>query len=80
MVGRMPVPVYSPHPLLPAFEESPILLRVGDRLRLRSIERPEYNEIAQSVREGRYSFDIVESQLTVALRNEVAIHGTAQGS
>jgi hypothetical protein len=47
---------------------------------LRSIERPEYNEIAQSVREGRYSFDIVESQLTVALRNEVAIHGTAQGS
>lgn len=65
MVGRMPVPTYSPHPILPAFEESPILLRVGDRLRLKSIDRDEYDTAAQEVREGRYRFQIQESVLTV---------------
>ncbi len=80
MVGRMPVPVYSPYPVLPAFEESPILLRAGDRLRLRSVDRDEYDQIAHSVREGRYKFEIDESELTVALGDEVATGGTAQGS
>lgn len=67
MVGRMPVPIYSAHPVLPEFEQSPILLRVGDRLRLRAIDRAEYDDILQAVREGRYRFDISgESELTVA--------------
>ncbi len=61
MVGRMPVPIYSPYPVLPAFESSPILLRVGDRLRLNSIERDEYDAILQSVREGTYRYQIDES-------------------
>ena len=65
MVGRMPVPTYSPHPILPAFESSPILLRVGDRLRLKSIDRDEYEAIAQAVREGTYRYEIEESTLTV---------------
>jgi inhibitor of KinA len=67
MVGRMPVPIYSPHPVLPEFEQSPILLRVGDRLRLRAIDRREYDDALQAVREGRYRFDISgESELIVA--------------
>ena len=67
MVGRIPVPTYSPHPILQPFESSPILLRVGDRLRLRSIEHEEYDAIAQSVRDGAYRYEIEESRLTVDL-------------
>ena len=67
MVGRMPVPTYAPYPILAAFEASPILLRVGDRLRLRSIDRDQYDTIAQSVREGTYAYQIEESTLTVDL-------------
>lgn len=80
MVGRMPVPVYSPYPGLTGFEESPILLRVGDRLRLRSVDRDEYDDIAQSVREGRYSYDIEESEMTVALGQKAMSGGASQGS
>jgi urea carboxylase len=80
MVGRMPVPTYSPYPALPAFEESPILLRAGDRLRLRSVERDEYDDIAQSVREGRYRYDIDESVMTVALADKATTGGSPQGS
>ena len=76
MVGRMPVPTYSPHPILPAFESSPILLRVGDRLRLRSIERDEYDAIVQSVREGTYRYEIEESRLTVDVGAQVANGGS----
>jgi KipI family sensor histidine kinase inhibitor len=71
MVGRMPVPTYSPYPVLPAFESSPILLRVGDRLRLKSIDRDEYDVIIQSVREGTYRYEIEESSLTVDAGAEV---------
>lgn len=77
MVGRMPVPTYSSYPILPAFEASPILLRVGDRLRLKSIDREEYDRIAQSVREGSYRYQIEESTLTVDLGAQVLTGGTA---
>jgi KipI family sensor histidine kinase inhibitor len=75
MVGRMPVPTYSPYPILPAFEASPILLRVGDRLRLKSIDRDEYDAIAQSVREGGYRYQIEESELNVDLGAKVVSGG-----
>jgi allophanate hydrolase subunit 1 len=75
MVGRMPVPTYSPHPTLPVFESSPILLRVGDRLRLKSIDRDEYDAIAQAVREGTYRYEIAESRLTVDVDAQVARSG-----
>jgi urea carboxylase len=76
MVGRMPVPTYSPHPILPAFESSPILLRVGDRLRLKSIDRDEYDAIAQAVREGTYRYEIQDSQLTINAGAEVTSGGS----
>ncbi len=77
MVGRLPVPVYSPYPLLAEFELTPILLRVGDRLRLRAIERTEYDDILQSVREGRYRFDIQEED---DLRLGAGADGRCNGS
>jgi KipI family sensor histidine kinase inhibitor len=80
MVGRMPVPTYSPYPVLPAFEESPILMRAGDRLRLRSVECDEYDDVAQSVREGRYRYDIDESEMTVDLGAKAMSGGSPQGS
>ncbi len=80
MVGRMPVPTYSAYPVLPPFEESPILLRAGDRLRLRSVKREEYDDVAQAVREGRYRYDIEESVMTVAVGEEAMGGGAPQGS
>ena len=80
LVGRMPVPTYCPYPALPAFEESPILLRAGDRLRMRSVERDEYDDIAQSVREGRYRYDIEESVMTVSLGQKAVGGGSSQGN
>jgi urea carboxylase len=77
MVGRMPVPTYSPHPILPAFETSPILLRVGDRLRLKSIAQEEYDAIAQAVREGTYRYEIEESTLTVDLGAQALSRGSS---
>jgi KipI family sensor histidine kinase inhibitor len=76
MVGRMPVPTYSPHPILPAFESSPILLRVGDRLRLKSIDRDEYDAITQAVREGTYRYEIEVSPLTFRGIAEVTSAGS----
>lgn len=67
MVGRMPVPTYSPYPVLPAFESSPILLRVGDQLRMKSIDRDEYESILQAVREGTYRYQVEPSVLTTDL-------------
>lgn len=62
-VGRTPVPLYSPHPILPEFEQSPILLRTGDRLRLASVPQDEYDDILQEVREGRYRVVIEDGVL-----------------
>ena len=79
MVGRMPVPVYSPYPILPAFEGSPILLRVGDRLRLESVDVERYDDIAQEVREGRYAFQIQEGELELSLPTAGVPHASPRG-
>jgi len=62
-VGRTPVPLYSPHPILPEFKQSPILLRTGDRLRFASVSQDEYDDILQEVREGRYRVVIEDGVL-----------------
>ena len=43
VLGRTPVPIYDPK------AEQPTLLRPGDRLRFRAVDRPEYDRIAASV-------------------------------
>ena len=48
VLGHTPLPLYDPD------AEEPLLLRPGDRLRFRSIERAEYDRIADALRRGRY--------------------------
>jgi len=49
VLGRTPVPLYDPS------AADPILLRAGDHVRFRMIDRAEYDAIAGAVAEGRYS-------------------------
>ena len=51
-------------------------MRVGDRLRLKSIDRDEYEAIAQAVREGTYRYEIEESTLTVDVGVQVMSGGS----
>ena len=48
VVGRTPVRLYDPA------APDPILLRAGDHVRFRAIDRPEFDEIAAAVEAGRY--------------------------
>jgi KipI family sensor histidine kinase inhibitor len=48
VLGRTPVPLYDPS------AADPILLRAGDRVRFRAIDRPEFDAIAAAVAGGRY--------------------------
>ena len=48
VLGRTPLPLYDPA------AADPILLRAGDRVRFRMIDRPEFDHIAAEVAAGRY--------------------------
>ncbi len=49
VLGRTPLRLYDPG------AADPILLRAGDRVRFRMIDRPEYDAIAEAVAQGRYA-------------------------
>jgi inhibitor of KinA len=49
VLGRTPVPLYDPG------APEPILLRPGDRVRFRAIERREYDAITSTVAAGRFT-------------------------
>ena len=48
VLGRTPLPLYDPG------AADPILLRAGDRVRVRMIDRPEFDRIAAEVAAGTY--------------------------
>jgi len=48
VLGRTPVRLYDPR------SADPILLRAGDHVRFRMVDRAEYDKIAAAVAEGRY--------------------------
>jgi urea carboxylase len=59
MLGRTAVPVSSletPERKLPIFKEDVTLAALGDRFRLRSIGKEEYDEIRANVTEGTYEY------------------------
>jgi inhibitor of KinA len=53
VLGRTPVRMYDPE------AADPILLRAGDHVRFRAIDRAEYDAIAADVAAGRYAPAIV---------------------
>jgi urea carboxylase len=66
MVGRLAVPIYQPRPTLPAFEDSPTLLRPGDRIVLRAIGLDELTAIGEEVARGSYRYAIEPGSCRVA--------------
>lgn len=58
MMGLCPVPVYDRFQTLEAFETSPVLLRIGDRIRFVSVDFDEFDLIRQQVWECSYKIKI----------------------
>jgi len=65
MIGLTPVPIYDRFQSLPDFEESPILLRLGDRVRFVPVTLEECDAIRQQVRECTYRISLKEETLTL---------------
>lgn len=62
LLGRTPLELYDPEQRLPDFTDGPVLPRVGDRHRYRSIEREEYEEIRAEVERGTHRYAIEEGR------------------
>ena len=60
MMGLTPVPIYDRFQSLEEFEDSPVLLRIGDRIRFVSVDAEEFDFIRQQVWECSYKFKMEE--------------------
>ena len=60
MMGLTPVPIYDRFQGLEEFEDSPVLLRIGDRIRFVSVDAEEFDFIRQQVWECSYKFKMEE--------------------
>ena len=58
MMGLCIVPVYDRFQTLEAFEDSPVLLRIGDRIRFTPVDTEEFDFIRQQVWECSYKIKI----------------------
>jgi KipI family sensor histidine kinase inhibitor len=58
MMGLTPVPIYDRFQSLDIFEQSPVLLRIGDRVRFVRVDEEEFDYIRQQVWECRYKYTI----------------------
>ena len=60
MMGLTPVPIYDRFQSLEIFEASPVLLRIGDRVKFVRVDDEEFDYIRQQVRECTYKYKIKE--------------------
>jgi KipI family sensor histidine kinase inhibitor len=58
MIGLTPVPIYDRFQSFDIFEESPALLRIGDRVKFTCVDEEEFDQIRQQVWECNYKFSI----------------------
>jgi len=58
MMGLTPVPIYDRFQSLSIFEKSPVLLRIGDRIKFVSVNVEEFDYIRQKVWECSYEYKI----------------------
>jgi urea carboxylase len=72
-IAFCPAPLYDPYQRLEEFSDSPILLRVGDRIKFRPIDDDELDNIRQAVFEGLYTYQIEEG--TFSLKEYLSIIG-----
>ena len=60
MMGLTPVPIYDRFQSLDIFEDSPVLLRIGDRIKFVRVDEEEFDYIRQQVWECTYKYKIKE--------------------
>lgn len=65
MMGLTPVPIYDRFQSLSIFEKSPVLLKIGDRLRFVPVDAEECDYLRQRVWEGSYEFKIKEELFSI---------------
>lgn len=66
MLGLTPVPIYDPFQgLLREFEENPVLLRMGDRVKFNPIDDAELDFTRQQIREGSYRIKIADEMFSI---------------
>jgi len=66
MMGLTPVPIYDRFQSLDIFEKSPVLLRIGDRIRFVRVEdEDEFDHIRQQVVECSYKYKIREESFSL---------------
>ncbi|MCG8365050.1 MAG: carboxyltransferase domain-containing protein [Pseudanabaenales cyanobacterium] len=58
MVGRTPVPIFDAAGRLSPFKDHPLLFRVGDRVKFKSISEEEFEAIEYEIADRRYKFSI----------------------
>lgn len=59
LFGMLPTPLLQLDQKLPDFKDSPVLARVGDRFRYRSVDREEFDAIKAQCEEGTYRYKII---------------------
>ena len=62
MIGRTPVPIYDAQAQRSPFGDTPFLFQIGDRVKFRPIDEAEFEAIEREIDEGRYQYQISESQ------------------
>ena len=65
MMGLTPVPIYDRFQSLDVFEESPVLLRIGDRIKFVGVNEDEFDYIRQQVWECSYKYTITEETFSL---------------
>jgi KipI family sensor histidine kinase inhibitor len=65
MMGLTPVPIYDRFQSLSIFEKSPVLLRIGDRIKFVSVDIEEFDYIRQKVWECSYAYKIKQETFSL---------------
>jgi KipI family sensor histidine kinase inhibitor len=65
MMGLTPVPIYDRFQSLSIFEKSPVLLRIGDRIKFVSVDIEEFDYIRQKVWECSYEYKIKQETFSL---------------
>lgn len=65
MMGLTPVPIYDRYQSLEVFDGTPVLLRIGDRIKFVPVDEEKFDEIRQQVWEYSYKFIIKEETYTL---------------
>jgi len=65
MMGLTPVPIYDRFQSLSVFEESPVLLRIGDRVKFVPVDAEEFDSIRQKVWECSYEYRMKQETMSL---------------